>query len=214
MAIHITNLNTALRARSDRTGDLHVTERRWFAVRTAAKREKMAQRELDGMGIENYAPMREKVCVYTRKTVTRRLPLLSGYVFVRVTRSEAAHVRRAYYVSRFVCPDGTPRQVREEEIQLLRALSADRNLEWETIEDVLVYEAGQPVEIISGPLAGVRGHYVDKKNKKTLVISLGGIGACLATCEVDPTILAPLKGETEGGNHPAQATKNEDKPLW
>ena len=200
MAIHITSLNHRLSSRSpSRTDELHVTEKRWFAVRTSSKHEKRAARELASLGVESYVPLRQKVCHYTRKTVTRELPLLTGYVFVRIILSEELTVRKAHYTAGFVRIGRDRTRVTDEEIELLRVISSDRQLDWQTIEESFAFAHGTPVEIIRGPLSGVRGHYIEKKSKKSFVISFGGLGACLATCEVDPRYLVALTGDSEVG---------------
>ena len=214
MPLRISCLNHRLTSPKDAaTDDLHLRERRWFAVRTAAKHEKKAERELSQLGLECYVPLRERVYNYKSKKVTRRLPLLTGYVFVRIRKDEEAVVYGSHYARYFVRLGRERRRVTEEEIALLRTLSTDRSLDWETIEDVFAFTAGTPVEIISGPLAGVKGHYVAKKSKKTFVISLGGIGACLATCEIDPRLLMPLSGEPDADLAEEKAT-DERKQLW
>ena len=213
MAIHISSLNHSLRNRASSTDDdLHLRDRRWFAVRTAARHEKKASNELRRAGIECYVPLRERIYNYASKKVTRQLPLLTGYVFVRINKAEEQAIIRAHYCSGFVTLGRIRRQVREAEMDLLRKLSADRQLDWETVDEVFDFREGTPVEIIKGPLVGVRGYYQHKKNKKTFVISLGSFGACLSTCEVDPTYLVALSGE-----HLEPADEQEitsDKQLW
>jgi len=120
--------------------------------------------------------------------------LLTGYVFVNIKLSEESKVRFAHYVSSFVKIGAIRRRVTAEEIALLRKLSTDRSLDWETVEESFDFSEGTPVEIIKGPLAGVRGKYVSKKNKKTFLIALGSFGACLSTCEIDPRFLVALSG--------------------
>lgn len=173
---------------------MHVSERRWFAVRTAAKHEKKALSELRSLGVECYTPLREKTYNYTSKKVVRELPLLCGYVFVHIMRSEETTVRFANYVSRFVTLGRDRKMVTDSEMALLRKISTDRDLNWQTVEEVFDFTEGTPVEIIKGPLAGVRGIYLNKKNKKTFVIALGSLHACLSTCEVDPRYLVALDG--------------------
>jgi hypothetical protein len=98
-------------------------------------------------------------------------------------------------------------------MDLLRRLSTDRTLDWETVEDSFDFSEGTPVEIIKGPLAGVRGHYISKKNKKTFVIALGSLNACLATCEVDPRYLVALEGTTTQGSNGSELLEGK-KMLW
>jgi transcription antitermination factor NusG len=197
MAIRISSLNHRLQSQNNQTADdLHVRERRWFAIRTSSKHEKQAVKELTSLGIDAWTPLREKIYQYSSKKITRQLPLLTGYVFVQIIRQEENTVRFAHYVSCFLKIGRIRRQVTTAEMDLLRRLSTDRTLDWETLEDSFDFSEGTPVEIIKGPLAGVRGHYISKRNKKTFVIALGSLNACLATCEVDPRYLVALEGGT------------------
>jgi transcription antitermination factor NusG len=206
MALKISSLNHRLRAKTSATiDDLHETERRWFAVRTSSRHEKRAVKELQGKGVEAYIPLREKQFNYASKKGSREIPLLTGYVFVNVKRSEEDLVRFAHYVSCFVKIGQIRRRVTEEEMTLLRKLSTDRTLDWETVEEAFDFSEGTPVEIIRGPLAGVRGKYISKKNKKTFVIALGSLGACLSTCEIDPRFLVALSGSL-----PPEEARDED----
>ena len=195
MAIHITSLQHRLGAGKPRaTDDMHVKEPRWFAVRTSHKHEKLAARELRAAGIECFLPLREKVHQYPSKTVVREIPLLSGYVFVKVVLAEEMTVRKAHYTSVFLRIGRERRRVTQEEIDTLTLLSTDRHLGWEEIEEKELYTEGTPVEIIHGPLSGLRGYYVGKKSKKSFVVSLGSMSTLLSTCEIDPRYLAPLQG--------------------
>jgi transcription antitermination factor NusG len=213
MAIRISSLNHRLQSQNNQTADdLHVRERRWFAVRTSSKHEKQAVKELTSLGIDAWTPLREKVYHYPSKKVIRQLPLLTGYLFVNITRKEENTVRFAHYVSCFLKIGRIRRQVTPAEMELLRRLSTDRTLDWETVEDAFDFSEGTPVEIIKGPLAGVRGHYISKKNKKTFVIALGSLNACLATCEVDPRYLVALEGSTALDNKGDELEGK--KTLW
>lgn len=214
MAIRISSLNHRLQSQNNQTSDdLHVREQRWFAVRTSSKHEKQAVKELTSLGIEAWTPLREKTYHYPSKKVTRQLPLLTGYVFVHITRQEENTVRFAHYVSCFLKIGRVRRQVTPAEMDLLRRLSTDRTLDWTTVEESFDFSEGTPVEIIKGPLAGVRGHYISKKNKKTFVIALGSLNACLATCEVDPRYLVALEGATSPED-PGKEMHGGKKTLW
>jgi len=195
---------------------MHLTERRWFAVRTRSKHEKRAATELERLSIEYYLPLREKVKHYDgRKAPTiTQLPLLTGYLFVNIRKEEEQSVIRSHYVSSFLTLGGERRQVKDAELDLLRTLSADRNLDWETLDDTFDFSEGTPVEIIKGPLAGTKGYFLDRKNKKTFLIRLGSLNACLSTCEVDPQFLAPLKGVETEQEDAANADEKRNKSLW
>lgn len=215
MALYISSLNHRFQpATNASTDDLHVSERRWFVVRTSSKHEKQAVRELQRLGIEAWIPLREKVFNYPSKKVSRELPLLTGYVFVNILREEEHTVRSANYVSCFLKLGQARRRVTDAEMNLLRKLSTDRSLDWEEMETSFAFIEGTPVEIIKGPLAGVRGHYVNKKNKKTFVIALGSLHTCLATCEVDPRFLVALNDGKPVAVANGEAQLTGKKTLW
>ncbi|MEO0732262.1 MAG: transcription termination/antitermination NusG family protein, partial [Bacteroidota bacterium] len=158
MPIRISGLAHRMDNYPSREGDdMHLTERRWFAIRTRSKHEKMAARELKRSGIEYYLPLRQKVAHYKgRKNVTTtEIPLLSGYLFVFIHQREELTVQKADHVSSFVRLGKQRLRVKEAELDLLRKISTDRDLDWQTIDDAFAFAEGMPVEIIRGPLTGV-----------------------------------------------------------
>lgn len=195
--------------------DMHLQDRRWFAVRTSARHEKRAAAALAKREITTYLPLRERVCHYPGKTVNRQLPLLPGYVFVWIKKAEESTVFHCPYVAGFVRLGRERRCVAEGEIELLRRISTDRSMAWEAVENLYQMPVGTPVEIIRGPLAGFRGHYLRQKNKNSFVITFAGLNARLATCEVDPHYLAALDGMPLGETRGLDNEGPEDrKTLW
>lgn len=214
MAVRFTSINQTARTQPDPyTDDMHLSERRWFAVRTASKHEKAAVRELRRRGIEAYIPLRERTYRYVSKEVVRELPLLTGYVFVNVHRGEERAVVSCQYVADFVRLGRARYRVKPSEMDLLRRISTDRELDWVMVENAFDFAAGTTVEIIRGPLAGTQGVYLDKRNKKTFLIALGSIDACLGICEVDPTMLVALDGAAPGGTA-AVGVHEGKRQLW
>ena len=168
-------------------------------------------KQLEREGIATFLPLRERPFSYKSKTGVRQIPLLGGYLFVHIVQRQAIQVLQPTFVFGFVKLGAERRQVKPEEIDLLRRLSTDNSLEWVVEEKMETLQPGSLVEICRGPLAGVRGHYITAKNKKTFVISFGGIDARLMTCEVSPQDVVPLDGDVLPDNQ----QKNEGKKkLW
>ena len=176
--------------------DLHPVQARWFAIRVGHRKEKAVVKQLAREGVEYFLPLRDRPYKYKSKTGVRQIPLLGGYLFVRIVSAEVSLVLRPSYVFGFVKLGRNRKQVTQQEIDLLRRISSDDTLEW-AVEAAPAYAAGCLVEIARGPLAGVRGHYVAAKNKKTFIISFGGLDARLTTCEVSPGDIIPLRGLAE-----------------
>ena len=168
-------------------------------------------RQLAKAGVEYFLPLRERPFHYRSKTGVRQLPLLAGYLFVRIIANQALTVQRENFVFGFVKLGRERRQVKQHEIDLLKRLSTDNSLEWVVEEKLEELQAGSLVEICRGPLAGVRGHYVTARDKKTFIISFGGLDARLMTCEVSPRDIIPLEGDIT----PTAPTGTEGKKkLW
>lgn len=172
--------------------DLDAVEPRWFAVKVGHRKEKVVAKQLAIAGVEYFLPLRDRPFKYKSKTGVRQIPLLGGYIFVRIVARDAIHVHRINHVFGFVKLGRERRCIKEPEIELLRRLSANDSLEWVVEEKLATLEPGTLVEICRGPLAGVRGHYVAAKSKKTFVITFDGLDARLMTCEVSPDDITPL----------------------
>ena len=173
--------------------DLHPLEARWFAIKVGHRKEKVIAKQLAREGVEYFFPLRDKPFRYKSKTGVRQIPLLGGYLFVKIVASQAIQVVRINHVFGFVRLGRERRCIKPIEIELLRRLAANDSLEWVVEEKLSDLQPGTLVEICRGPLAGVRGHYVEAKSKKTLVISFDGLDARLMTCEVSPHDVMPLQ---------------------
>ena len=49
-------------------------EKVWFAMRATYRREMIAQRQLDALGIESFVPMRQELQIKGRRHQRRQLP--------------------------------------------------------------------------------------------------------------------------------------------
>lgn len=59
-------------------------EKKWFAIYTRFKREKMVLKRLTEKGVEAYLPLSTHKRVYTRKIKIIQLPLISCYVLLKL----------------------------------------------------------------------------------------------------------------------------------
>lgn len=176
---------------TDHTDDLHHTERRWFAIRTGHRKEKVVAKLLGRSGVEHMLPLRDRPYQYRSKRGVRKLPLLPGYLFVRLIAAESPLIWETSFTYGFVKVGRNRLQIHQPEIDLLLRLSTEHTLEWKVEEKVNTLEEGCPVEISKGPLAGVRGHYVRAKGRSTFIIALHGMDGDLY-CEVPPELVIPI----------------------
>ncbi|WP_238749151.1 transcription termination/antitermination NusG family protein [Neolewinella maritima] len=185
-------------SRRDFVDDLDPQYARWFALRVGHRKEKVVAKQLQPSGIEVFVPLRDRPFHYKSKVGVRQLPLLGGYVFVRIVTSQATLVLQPTFVFGFVKLGRSRRQVTASEIELLRRISTDHSLQWDVEDAVDAFQPGCAVEIARGPLAGVRGQYVTAKSKKIFLITFAGLDARLMTYEVAPEDVIPLSSAASG----------------
>jgi transcription antitermination factor NusG len=102
------------------------------------------------------------------------MPLISGYVFVYISRKEYEIVLRIYNVVCYIYFEGKAAVIRDEDIMLLKRMLGEAEVDLEiTVEEL---KPGQMVEIISGPLIGVIGELIDFKGKNKVALRIPPLG--------------------------------------
>ena len=156
----------------------------WFALYTCANREKRVAAQFEARGVEHFLPLYRSMRKWSDRRVQLDLPLFPGYLFARFAPSARLRVLEAPGVVRLVGFSGQPCALPEEEIESLRAAIGGA-LRFEPHPYLTV---GSRVRVVRGPLAGVQGILVRKKNICRVVLSLDLI-ARSAAVEVDATCL-------------------------
>jgi transcription antitermination factor NusG len=180
--------------------NLHLdnVEKKWFAIYTRYKREKIVQKQLTEKGVEAYLPLSTHKRVYTRKIKIIELPLISCYVFVKITQSEYLTVASTQDVVKFVKFSHELLAIPEREIKILKAITGQK-IEIEAV--TLKPEIGDDIEICFGSLYGLKGKLVDHQNDKNVVIELEQMGFSMRM-HVDPQFIKIIN-----------KSKPEDKPA-
>ena len=165
-------------------------EARWFAVYTRYKREKQVLKRLQEKGIETYLPLQRLKRYYTRKVKQVELPLISCYIFTKITKSEYIPVLDTPDVVKFVRFSKNLISIPEREIRLIqRVIGEEVEIE---VEPTRQMRKGDEVEIIGGRLTGLKGTLVNMDGKKHFVIELENLGYAMRM-EVDPQYLQKIR---------------------
>ncbi|MGD0546722.1 MAG: UpxY family transcription antiterminator [Terracidiphilus sp.] len=174
---------------------------KWFAVYTTPRHEKRVGQYLSQREIEHYLPLYQVRHKWSDgSTVTLDLPLFPGYLFVRIERSERVRVLEVPGVLTLVGGTGRqPAALPEAEIEALRA-----GLNLRHAEPHPLLTVGQRARIRSGPLAGMEGVVVRKKNSLRVVLTMDLILQSVAV-EVDGSELETLDSAASGMAWPLPA---------
>ena len=161
---------------------------RWFAVYTTPRHEKRLAEHFEVRQIEHFLPLYRTLRRWKDGSrVTLELPLFPNYIFVRICRSQRVRVLE---VPGVVCIAGCgrePRALPDGEIEALRWGTA-----YSRIEPHAYLVLGERVRINAGPLAGMEGVLVRKKNSFRVVITISLIMQSIAV-ELDVDDVEPAK---------------------
>ena len=153
-----------------------VQEHHWYALRTRPKTEKWLQKKFSERKITTYLPLRKIVRKYTRKNKIIYLPLIPGYIFAYISKTEYIAVLQMPNIIGFVHSSKGPARIPEHEILLLKRVTGESS----TIELApLSLQKGDLVEIIAGNLTGLTGYVVHSMENAFLLIHLQTTGFSL-----------------------------------
>jgi transcription antitermination factor NusG len=152
----------------------------WFTVYTCANQEKTVAKRLDVRCVEHFLPTYTSLARWKDRRVELDLPLFPGYLFVRFAAGERLRVLEVPGVVRLVGFNGQPYPVPNAEIESLR--SGIQNTVRFVPHPYLA--VGSRVRIKHGPLQGIEGILLRRKNVYRVVLSLHWI-ARSAAVEVD-----------------------------
>ncbi|HEY4816240.1 MAG TPA: UpxY family transcription antiterminator [Candidatus Acidoferrum sp.] len=143
-------------------------EVRWFAAYTSANHEKRVAEQLMQRSVEHFLPLYGSLRKWRDRSVKLDLPLFPGYVFVRLAIRDRLRVLQTPGVAKLVGFNGMPAALPDDEIEALKK-GMVRGVRAEPHPFLSV---GRRVRVKAGPLEGVEGIVVRRKNRLRLVISL------------------------------------------
>lgn len=161
---------------------------RWYALLTKPRHEKSVRDRLAGHGIGQLLPTVKRLSQWKDRRQEIEAPLFSCYCFARFQWRDRLTVLNLPGVLQIVGSGSRPEPIPDEEIDSLRTL----------MRSTLQYDAhpylreGMAVEVIRGPLEGVRGILLRKTKPYRLVISVKLIQQAAAV-EIDADNVMPIE---------------------
>lgn len=148
----------------------------WYVAQTYAQHEKQVSRQLGQRAIENFLPVYERVSQWKDRRVRLQVPLFAGYVFVRLAVSKRLRVLEVPGVARLVGFGGLPAALPDDQLESIRS-----SLTFKLRAEPCAYlSIGQRVRIDRGPLQGIEGILLRRKNCVRLILSVALIQRSIA----------------------------------
>lgn len=159
----------------------------WYAVSTRSRHEKMVRDRLAGIGVEPFLPLTRTLSQWSDRKVWTENPLFSGYCFARFSLMNSHAILQTPGIVRIV-GSVRPEPIPDEEVKAIMKLAESaRSLER---HDYLT--EGAWVEVVRGPLTGLRGQLLRKGGHDCLVIRVHLIQQA-ATVHIDMREVIPVQ---------------------
>lgn len=160
----------------------------WYAVYTRHQHEKAVAENFSGRGLEVFLPLYETLRQWNDRQKRLSLPLFPCYVFFRGTVERRARVLSTPGVHSIVGFGGQPAAIQETEIEAIRrAVTSGLRA-----EPFPFLHCGDRVRVKAGPLEGIEGILVRKKNSSRLILSAELLQKSMAV-EVDAFSVEPVR---------------------
>lgn len=166
---------------------------KWYAIYTRSRFEKKIYRALQKSEFEAFLPLIKEKRVWSDRLKTVEMPLLPSYVFVKLPKNKIHYIYNYPGFVRFVCFEGKPCVIKEEEIVLMEKIVTHGF----PVEKSSHCGVGDYIRVIRGPLKGWEGRVECNRNKSKIVFVIEGIGQAISV-EVGMENVERLVDDTYG----------------
>jgi transcription antitermination factor NusG len=156
------------------------SEANWYALCTSPRHEKRVAGQIEGRGLACFLPLYRSLRRWKDRRKELKMVLFPGYVFVRMAPQNRWQVLQLPGAIRLVSRNGQPIALSADEIETLRSRLAD-SVKFEPHPYLRV---GRRVRVRTGPMQGLEGIIVRRKDSCRIVFSVDLIMRSVAV-EVD-----------------------------
>lgn len=172
-----TELQTGDALHMDEQGKPRSNDRHWIAALVQMNTEKKVSSILTKLGYINYVPTQTEIHQWSDRKKKIEKIVIPMVVFISVDKAEVNHLRKISYIYKFISYPGQkePAVIPNEQIEKLKFMlhHADSAVEFSET----VYEIGDEVEIVRGPLKGLYGELCyTEKGKPTVGVYVELLG--------------------------------------
>jgi len=160
----------------------------WYALYTRPRHEKKAAELLSEKDFEVYLPLIKKVRQWKNQKKKVDMPLFNSYIFVNFEYNQRFNVLKTHGIVKIINFSGEPAVIPDWQIDSLK-----RMLDFpETVRLEKYISPGEIVEIVAGPMRGLKGMVNLKKDSKRLILSIDGVFQSISV-EIDEEYVERVK---------------------
>ncbi len=163
----------------------------WFAIYVKSRHEKSVHQDLCDKGVESSLPLISVTRQWSDRKKKVEVPLFRGYVFVNIDiRKEKFNVLQTDGVVKFVTFCSKTVSIPQEQMFWLDQLLLSE-LELEQTQE---FPIGTEVDVMFGPLKGLRGRVKTKNSSTKLIVWFDSIMQGISVV-IDPAFLSVNKSK-------------------
>jgi transcription antitermination factor NusG len=166
----------------------------WFALRIIPRHEKKVETVLEYMGYVHFLPRCQTRRKWSDRIRYTDQPLFPGYIFCKGKAGFMDMVRSVSGIVYVVNFGGKPYPIPTQEIEALRCIDANTR----AVCPAAYLKVGEKVQVISGPLEGIKGIITNFRNRARLVISLDCIMKSISV-EIDRAEVTSIRANGSVG---------------
>lgn len=164
---------------------------RWYACYTRARHEKRVELLLQERGLETFLPLMSRVRQWKDRKKLVDFPLFPSYVFCRFALPAVHQVLSVPGVSTLVKAENRPIWIADEELENVRRFAGALRKTKMQAEPRPYFAEGEWVEVVDGPMKGIRGIVVEQRGRRRVLVGLKAIGQGMEV-DINTRILRPI----------------------
>jgi len=162
----------------------------WYALYIRHQHEKTVASLLMGKGFQVFLPLYSPVHKWKDREKQLSLPLYPGYVFLRDRLDRKLQIMMTPGVHFIVGTAGAPEPISEVEIEAVKRVIESPL----AVEPHPYLQCGDRVRVTYGPLEGIEGYLLRKKNSFRLVLSVEMLMKSVAV-EIDASMIERVSAQ-------------------
>ena len=151
-------------------------DKQWIVVRSKPRSEKVAHNELVKKNIEAYLPLLKERRKWSDRKKWVEFPLFSSYLFARIDIKDSIFVLQTQGVNTIVKFGKQIAIVQNSVIKAIR-LAMEGGYQLEPVE---YFVEGNRVEVVAGPMKGIKGIVAKLRGQNRLIIKIDAIQQALS----------------------------------
>jgi transcription antitermination factor NusG len=140
----------------------------WYAVRTQPRKESFALTNIERQGFQGFCPRMNRVTRHARKTVTKKVPLFTSYIFVQIDTAQGGWraINNSFGVMYIVGTDHCPTPCPPGLVDHMRAHTTEAGV----VEFNDTLAPGDGVQIVGGPFDRMIGRVLRMRESERVTV--------------------------------------------